>query len=169
MPTIRTETELHTAILELEKQQKEEGKIVKAHLMAAYESIQPLNLIKSTLQGVIASSELKEQLLASGVGMAAGYLTRAIVVGKSDNPARKLLGMALMFGVTDLAAKNPDAIKSIGKGLWNFIQNTLTSDEESPEEVSGVNPEAAPEENPEAASEESPTEAPIEEPALLVT
>jgi hypothetical protein len=132
MPSIQSENDLRAAILELEIQQNEEGKVLKEQFYEAYESIKPLNLIKNTLKDLMGSPELKDQLLFNSVGMAAGYLTRVIIVGKSDNPVRRLLGMALMFGVSDLAAKNPEAIKSAGAGIWNFIQNTLKPEDESP-------------------------------------
>jgi hypothetical protein len=58
------------------------------------------------------------------MGLLTGFISKKIAVGNSDNPYRNLLGTILQFGVTNLVAQNPDAIKSMFKYLINTIFHT---------------------------------------------
>ncbi len=121
MPQIDTASSLRVAILKLETQQESEGKVLKEQFHLAYESIKPINLIKSTFKEVTASQDLKDNLLNTTVGITAGYLSKKIFEGVSNNPLRKLLGTALMFGITNVVAKNPDTVKAVAKGIFKIV------------------------------------------------
>ena len=121
MRKISSENTLKAAILELENKREEEGKLLKQQYLQAYESMKPLNIIKTTFKEVTASPELKDELFNTSVGLVAGYLTKALFQGASHSATRKLLGTVLMFGVTNAVAKHPEVVKSIGKGLFKMI------------------------------------------------
>lgn len=125
MQKITSTIDLRASILELEATQTLEGKILKEELHNAYESMKPINLIKSTFKDVAASPEIKDQLLTTAVGLAAGYVSKKLFEGVTHGPLRKLLGTALMFGITRAAAKNPEAIKSFGTGALKVIGNGI--------------------------------------------
>jgi hypothetical protein len=126
MQQINSTTNLRDAILKLESAQAQEGKILKEQFQLAYESVKPINLIKNTFKEVTASQSLKENLLNTAVGITAGYLSKKLVEGTSDSPFKKLLGTALMFGITNAVAKNPDAVKAAAKGLFIIIHQLKT-------------------------------------------
>ncbi|HEY6503714.1 MAG TPA: hypothetical protein VIZ28_07070 [Chitinophagaceae bacterium] len=123
MQKINTATSLRNAILELEMRQANEGKILKEQFHIAYESLKPLNLIKNTFKQAAGSVALKENLLNTSVGLTAGYLSKILFEGVSHNPLKKLLGSALMFGITNLVTKNPETLKSIGMKLLKVIRS----------------------------------------------
>ena len=122
---INNESSLRAAIVQLESTQALEGKILKEQFHLAYESMKPLNLIKSTLKEVSDSTEIKDSLLNTGVGLAAGYLSKKAFEGVSNGPLRHLLGTALMFGITSTVAKNPVAVKAVGLGIMKIISGGL--------------------------------------------
>ena len=115
------ETELTAAILELENRQKEEGIMLKEQFHEVYESVKPINLIKSTFKEAVASQDLREDIVNLSIGLVAGYVTKKLFQGVSDSPTKKLLGTVLQFGITTLIANNPEAIKSLGKGLFKLF------------------------------------------------
>ncbi|HEY6438123.1 MAG TPA: hypothetical protein VIY47_16145, partial [Ignavibacteriaceae bacterium] len=86
-------------------------------------SLKPLNLIKNTFKQATGSADLKENLLNTSVGLTAGYLSKIIFEGVSKNPLKKLLGSALMFGITNIVAKNPEPLKSLGLKFLKVIRS----------------------------------------------
>jgi hypothetical protein len=118
---INSEIALSAVIVELEAKQIAEGKLLKEQFQLTYESLKPVNLIKSTFQEVVASQDLKDNLLNTSIGLTAGYLSKVLFEGTTHNPVKKLLGSALMFGITNAVAKNPEAIKSLAAGFFKMI------------------------------------------------
>jgi hypothetical protein len=125
MQKINSETDLRVAILQLETKQAEEGKILKENALLAYESIKPINLIKNTFREAAESKDLKDNILNTTVGVSAGYLSKIIFQGLTNNPVKKLLGTAVMFGITNLVAKNPAVVKSAGKGFFTLVRSLM--------------------------------------------
>lgn len=122
MEKLNAEDTLRNAIAQLEDQRSEEGKAIKEQFQVAYESLKPLNLIKSTLKEATASIDLKDNLLNTTIGLAVGFVSKKLFEGKTKSPFKRLVGSALMFGVTNLISKNPETIKSIGGRLMNVIR-----------------------------------------------
>ena len=123
MEKINTESELRAAIIKLESTQAVEGKIMKEQFHLAYESVKPINLIKSTFTEVVTSEDIKDNLLNAGVGLAVGYLTKIVFQGASHSPVRKLFGTVLEFSIASVVAKNPEAIKTVAKGAFKIISS----------------------------------------------
>ena len=122
MQPIHSETSLANAILELENRQAMEARLLKVELQEAFESIKPVNLIKNAFGQVAASSELKGNLLNTVVGLGAGFLTKAVFTGISHSPVKRLIGNALMFGITNLVAKHPEFVKSAATGVLKLLK-----------------------------------------------
>ena len=81
---------------------------MKDHMHQILTSLQPANLLKTTLHEVQESTPLKHNLLKLAVGLGAGYFSRKLVVGKSAGIVKKALGTALQFGITQFVAKKHD-------------------------------------------------------------
>jgi hypothetical protein len=125
MQNIITENDLRVAILQLESRQADEGKVLKAQFLVAVESIKPINLIRSTLMEAAESTDLQDNMINSSIGLSAGYLSKVLFQGFSNSPLKKLLGTALMFGIKNLVAQNPEIVKSLGRGLFKIVRNIL--------------------------------------------
>lgn len=121
MQNIKTETDLRDAIYLLEMKQTEQGKLLKEQFLVAYESVKPLNLIKSTFKEAVGSNDLKDNIINASVGMTAGIISKAVFQGVTSGPIKKVLGTALMFGIRAIVAKNPGAVKSVGHFIFKHI------------------------------------------------
>jgi hypothetical protein len=55
-----------------------------------------------------------------------GYLSKKIVIGSTNNPIKQILGYALQLGVTGVASKNADDIKSVVGGFISKIFSKRT-------------------------------------------
>lgn len=126
MQNVNSYTELQDAIQLLQVEQAEKSQLLKEQLNISYESLKPLNLFKSALNDISSSPGLGENLLGSALGLASGYFSKWLIIGKSGNMARKLIGSVLQFGITNVVAKHPDAIKTFGQ----FIVKHLRSNKE---------------------------------------
>ena len=121
MQKITSSIELKEAIRLLEEEQAIKGQLLKEQVFITYESLKPVNLLKSTLKDLSSSPYLIENIVGSAVGLASGYVSKKIVVGASAGILRKLFGSILQFGVTNLVAQHPDAIKSAGRYIIQHI------------------------------------------------
>jgi len=127
MDKISTATGLRAAILLLEARQAEEEKLLKRQFHLAYESMKPVNLILNTVKDASESKELKDNILNTVLGLAAGSISKILFDGVSKNPLTRMLGVAVQFGVTNVVAKHPEAIKSLGTGVLKIIRSGLIS------------------------------------------
>jgi hypothetical protein len=126
MEKIITEYDLRAAILQLESRQTEEGKLMKEQFLVAVESIKPINLIKNTLREAVGSEDLQDNVLNSSLGFSAGYISKILFQGATSSPLKKIIGTALMFGIKNLIAQNPEIVKSGGRAIFNFVRNILS-------------------------------------------
>ena len=88
---------------------------MKEQLLATFESLKPVNIIKGTLSEITSSPYLVENMLSAVVGLVGGFVSKKIAVGTSHNIFRKIMGTALQFGVTNLVAQHPEALKNVGQ------------------------------------------------------
>ncbi len=121
MKKIDSNIGLRNEIALLEQKQLAEVALMKSQLNLTYESMNPLNLIKTTIKEVTASEELKDNLINMTIGITAGYISKKLFEGVSHNPLRKLLGTALMFSISNAIAKNPEFVKGAAKGVFKLL------------------------------------------------
>jgi hypothetical protein len=112
MQKITSLSELKASIELLEIEQSADGVLLKEQLKNTYESLKPINLIKSTIKELTSVKDLKSDLIKTTLSMAAGYLSKKVIVGATDNPLKNTMGTLLQIGVTSLVSKNADTISA---------------------------------------------------------
>ncbi len=131
MQTINSEAGLRAAILQLESIQAIEREELKLQFNLAYESIKPINLIKSTFKEIGEYQGLTDQIISTSTGLVVGYLSKVFFESTSDSPTKKLFGTVLQFGITNLIANNPDAVKSVATGIIKIAKSFSAGDHEA--------------------------------------
>ncbi|MFA6923483.1 MAG: hypothetical protein WC223_04435 [Bacteroidales bacterium] len=131
MQEITTISGLKNAIQLLEVEQAANEHLLKEQFHHTYESLKPVNILKSTLHDIASSPYLINNILGTTTGLATGYLTKKIAVGSSKNIFRKLIGSVLQFGVTNVVAQHPDTIKSIAQFIFQNIFNKKETNSKS--------------------------------------
>jgi len=121
---------LKESIRLLEIQQAEEGQILKEQFKATYESLKLVNLVKSSLKDLTDSVEIKNNLFESIVSIFTGYFTKKIMISSNGNVFKRILGLVVQFGVTNLVAKNAELIRIY---LTELMDKFLHPKEEIPE------------------------------------
>jgi len=114
MHKITSATELKDAILLLEKKKADQSLLLKKEFNTAFESLKPINLIKNTFSELMASPDLKGNIINTGIGMAVGYLSKKAIVGRTHNPLKNIGGSILQMVVSKIVAKNTERIKTSG-------------------------------------------------------
>lgn len=119
---------LREAIRELEIKQEAEGKVLKAHLKATYEYLKPSNILRSVVKDIVSSDTLKDDFINTVASYTSGLLTKKLIVGKSQNPLLKIIGLGIHFGITAIVNKNYSSIKDVFTQYVNaFISNLQDS------------------------------------------
>ena len=127
MQYITTEQELREAILQLERRQAEEGKILKEQFLTTYASFQPANILRSLFRGGNPSKDTGPEVLSTLVGLIAGNLSRTFVEGVTKRPFKAIVGNAVMLGITNAVARNPEVVASAGRGLFRLFSKKAGS------------------------------------------
>jgi hypothetical protein len=115
MDDINSTLSLRNAIVLLEIEHAQKQKVLMDQMRLAYETLRPVNLLKSSFREIGSSPMLLENIISTGLGMASGFLSQKIVVGGSSSIVRKLVGSLLQFVVTNVVSRHPEAVKSIGE------------------------------------------------------
>lgn len=113
MKNITSTDNLRDAIQLLEVERTTSGELFKEQFFQTYESFKPVNLLRGVVKDILTTPQLTDDVLGATVGLAAGYLTKKIIVGKSTDEIRILVGSVLGNGVTNLVAQHPETIKAI--------------------------------------------------------
>jgi hypothetical protein len=113
MEEINSIKNLKSAIQDLEYKQSCEWVLLKEQFNTSYESLKPMNLVKSKLKEMILAPDLKTNVINSVIGFATGFIAKKVVVGKTPNPLLTLVGFAVEMAVANKVTRNPEGIKSI--------------------------------------------------------
>ncbi len=122
MQYINSESELKHSILVLENRQADEGRHLKEQFHLTYEALRPVNLIKNSLKNMFEPSEAKGNIVDSSIGLTAGLFTKVLFERGSHNPIKRIIGNALLVGVTNVIGKNIETIKSVGEIVFKMIR-----------------------------------------------
>lgn len=125
MQKISSPTELKEIVRILELEQELKGEQLKQQLHLTYESLKPVNLLKSNLSEISASPVLVNNIVTASINLITGYLCKKIVVGDSDNVNRKILANIIRVIVAKNLAQNPETVKSIGRFIMQNISSAI--------------------------------------------
>ena len=130
---------LNEMIALLETKQALELALLKEQFHITYDSIKPLNIIKNTLKEVTSTPDIKDSLINNIIGLATGYLSRKVIIGDSDNPFRKILGLLLQLFMAGIVVRHADTIKTVGNNIIQFLIDYINGfnqdNKEEPQEL----------------------------------
>ena len=121
MEMIKTSQNLKSRIQELEIQQLNDLTELKKQLFYTYENLKPLNLIKNSLKEAVTSPDLKQNIMGAAVGLASGYLSKAVIVGASHNPIKKVAGSVVQLLISNSIAQHPETVNKLATGLLKLL------------------------------------------------
>jgi len=110
MPTPHDTETLSLKILMLEKRRELYYEQFKANLETSYNSLKPLNLVKSGFREIVGSPEVKQGLLSNLVGLAGGFITKKMIIGPATGMIRNSIGTVLQIIMTNLVSRKTASI-----------------------------------------------------------
>lgn len=100
MRKISNAAELKAYIRELELKTKQQEQALKDNAKSTIKSIRPLNLLRIGINSAASTPDIRSSAINTFVGLAAGFLSRKFVVGRSKNIFKRTLGAAIQAGIT---------------------------------------------------------------------
>ena len=132
METITNTAELKQAILLLEQEHALQGQLLREECLIAYQNLKPANIFKNMLSELTSSGNLKEQLIATALGMIGGSLLGKVNAGSSPNGFQRIIRSLIQNFVARIVAQNPDVLKKLGHAIIQLLFNR--KNQENPEE-----------------------------------
>jgi hypothetical protein len=105
----------------LKGKQTDEWCLLKAEFLQTYESLKPINVLKTTLKEVNASSQVKNNIMGSVAGLTTGLLTRALWPVALVDPIRIVVSTILQAGASNVVTKNAHTIRLLVANAVNFF------------------------------------------------
>jgi hypothetical protein len=133
MQKITSVTDLKDAIRKLEEEQTVSKQLFKEQLQLTVESLKPINLIRSTLNEAISSSDLLSNILGATLGQTAGYVSRKAAFGQTRNPIKRLFGSVLHTGIAALLTTYGETIKETAIIIFKVFFKKKMEQEVEPE------------------------------------
>jgi hypothetical protein len=97
MKTIDEKEALMLKILALELQQARELLVLKEQLKITYESVKPLNFLKSTFHSITTSPDVKNDLINGATNMTSYFMSTNPILSTFQKPIKKVISTALHF------------------------------------------------------------------------
>lgn len=121
MQNIKSIAELKNSIQSLEVEQAVKGKLLKEEFYTTIESFKPANLVANALNSIEKSPYLIENILSAAMGLVTGFYSNKLIFNARGNKLKKLIGVVLQFGVTNLVARNQGTVRSIGQVIFKHL------------------------------------------------
>src|ERR1700676_4536425 len=125
---INNAEELAEAIAELELKVAAQKRNTQKTYSSCSENLKPLNLVKSGFRSGF-SGEHREDLVNALIGLGTGFLSRKLILGRTNGFVGKTVGKAIQWGMAGLVSKNAEKIKEKAGGL---IDRLFKKHKESP-------------------------------------
>jgi hypothetical protein len=116
---------LNELIALYEQKHDYELKALKDQFHVAYESLKPINMIKSLFHEVTTSPEIKNDFASNALALGAGFLSKKLFGRYTNHPIKRIIGTAGQFVIANLVAKHADTIKTIGGNLIGHFYNRI--------------------------------------------
>ncbi len=111
-------------IQELELKRDRELALAKEDLKVGYEFIQPINILKRTINQAAKSPEVQNDLFKIGLNLATGAIGKK-VMGNSDSPIKKWLGTVVQSLLSQFVSKKSDDIQSATLKMIHKILHSM--------------------------------------------
>jgi hypothetical protein len=119
--TVNNTATLQSAIDQLQLQCEEKKKIMCLQFVEVLESIKPVNLLRATVKDIAETPGIAKAAIGTTIAIGAGVLSKKIVVGKSANIFKKIMGGIVEFTVANGIANNAELITNKGIALLKKI------------------------------------------------
>ena len=119
---ISNSAQLTEAIALLKVEAEIKKTVLQDQFNETYESLKPINLIKGAFSKIPAGG-IAGAAINTTLGLGVGILSKKLLIGKSTNIFKRVIGSVIKLAVAKVVAKNSDAIKARGLQLVKKMVN----------------------------------------------
>ncbi len=94
---------------------------LKLELNELVESLKPINIIKDTLKKVTNSTDIKEGIGKTAIGLASGLLVKNILFRGAHGPLKSMARNLMQIVTTGFVAKNAENLKTTAQKLFHGL------------------------------------------------
>lgn len=105
----------------METQQAKEFVVLREQIHLTYDTVKPLNFLKTTFREFTSSPDLKDNIVDNVIGLTTGYLSKKVLIGAAHNPITKVAGTLLQFAVAKVVSRHSVTIKAVGEVMLRRI------------------------------------------------
>lgn len=98
--------ELQARIIAVENKQKQDYLALKTEINTAYTELRPSKLLYRAINDIKEEPISKNNLFEVLISLTGGYVSKKLLVGKSNNLFKNLLGYAVQYISTKVISKN---------------------------------------------------------------
>ena len=120
---------LEQLILVKQAEQEEAGRLLNDHFHLTYESLKPIHLLKSTVDEVMHSPELKQSIVMAIGAILTRIIAKKLIAQKPEDKAVLTSGQLIERVVAGLAVKNAAEITIIGTLIARRILKKQEADQ----------------------------------------
>lgn len=121
MENIKNTADLKAAIASLTIQQATELFLLKEEFRVTKDKFKLSNIIKSGFKEVTSTPNIGSNIFKAVIGLTTGFVTKKLLVGKTANPVKNLLGKVLEVFVASKVTSNADTLKAVGRVLLKKV------------------------------------------------
>ena len=125
MSKVNPNDSLNSSISLLEQKRQKDFQELKQQLRVTGESMKPANLIKSAVRDLTGSSQFKSVMIKAAIGLVAGIIAKKLIAKQQHNSKNQMLGNAVQYGISFLAAKRNSFLKAAGIYVANKLMETI--------------------------------------------
>ena len=114
---------LNEFIIQIEKKWSMQLHLLKEQFHTVCQSITSSNVIKNSFRHTDTLPVVKSNLLNNAIGIGIGFLSKKVLIGSSNKPQKRLIGLIVQFAVAHIFFNQYGGIQSITKNLYNRFLN----------------------------------------------
>ena len=118
---LKSKADLDQAIARMEQLRNEQREQMVFLFKETTHSLNPVRLIKEKISDITGPGETRNNLLTTVGGMAAGMLTKKLLIGKTNNVVTSFIGNLIKTGTFGLIQGQADKISAYATAIYHNI------------------------------------------------
>ena len=118
---LKSKADLDQAIARMEQLKHQQREEIVFLFKETTHSLNPVNIIKEKISDITEPGETRTSLLTTLGGMAAGMLTKKLIIGKTNNVVTSFLGNLIKTGTFGLSQGQADKIKAYSTAIYHNV------------------------------------------------
>lgn len=118
---LKSKADLDQAIARMEHLKHQQKEEIVFLFKETTHSLNPVNIIKEKISDLTEPGETRNSLITTVGGMAAGMLTKKLIIGKTNNIVTSFLGNLIKTGTFGLIQGHADKIEAYSKAIYHNL------------------------------------------------